>query len=501
MCEMEPRGIPLGGGGGMTGDGFIDRSKVRILLCDNDSNASGDVFTLLCKCSYQVIQVKSPRQVIDALNAEGPNIDIILSEVDLPKAKGLKMLKCIMRKELQRIPVIMMSAQDEVPLVVKCLSLGAADYLVKPLRINELLNLWTHMWRRRRMLGLTEKKTMNCEFDLVLSDHSDAKTTSTVFSDDTDEKSRKSANLEMSLSIHHENEINVTLAHGPADEQLVRLSTDRFGLPETNDYQPGFTGIFVSSPKKSKLKIGQSSAFFTYVNMSKPTRNASGVLASVDEATLLSKAHKESSLCGDVDSPPVNLFAQNIPEKARTCGEHRLNDTQGHYHTQVKETQSQIAEFPNSNSFNPHSAYPYYQHEAMNQVMMPSSSLSMYHAHYPPHHMAGMTSFPYYPSVNLSIQPEQMPHPWSAYGTTSSNNGKGQSQTIDRREAALRKFRQKRKQRCFDKKIRYVNRKKLAERRPRVRGQFVRKVNGIDVDLNGHPVSTDFDDDDDEDEE
>ncbi|KAI7732931.1 hypothetical protein M8C21_029774 [Ambrosia artemisiifolia] len=506
MSEMEPMGIRLSRGGGdsyeMTGDGFIDRSKVRILLCDNDSKGSGDVLTLLCKCSYQVISVKSPRQVIDALNAEGPNIDIILSEVDLPKAKGLKMLKCIMRKELQRIPVIMMSAQDEVPLVVKCLSLGAADYLVKPLRINELLNLWTHMWRRRRMLGLTEKKTMmNCEFDLVLSDHSDAKTTSTVFSDDTDEKSGKSANLEISLSIHNTNEINVILAPGPADEQRVSLSSDRSDLPETNGNQQGFSRQLTSNPKKCKLKIGQSSAFFTYVSTSKPTRNAPGVLASVDETTLLSRIHKEPSLRGHVDGPPVNLFSQNIPEKVVTCGEDRVGDTRGHYHTPVEENQSQIGEFPNNISFNPHSAYPYYPNGTMNQVMMPSSSPSMYHEHYPPHHVAGMTSFPYYPSVNMSIQPGQMPYPWSAYGSTSSNDGKGQSQTIDRREAALRKFRQKRKQRCFDKKIRYINRKKLAERRPRVRGQFVRKVNGIDVDLNGYPVSTNFDDDDDEEEE
>lgn len=56
---------------------------------------------------FSVTAVKSPRQVIDALNAEGPDIDIILSEVDLPMSKGLKMLKHIMRdKELRRIPVI-----------------------------------------------------------------------------------------------------------------------------------------------------------------------------------------------------------------------------------------------------------------------------------------------------------------------------------------------------------------------------------------------------------
>eukprot|EP00271_Cylindrocystis_brebissonii_P000829 TRINITY_DN11013_c0_g1_i1.p1 TRINITY_DN11013_c0_g1~~TRINITY_DN11013_c0_g1_i1.p1 ORF type:complete len:288 (-),score=54.62 TRINITY_DN11013_c0_g1_i1:236-973(-) len=44
-----------------------------------------------------------------------------------------------------------------------------------------------------------------------------------------------------------------------------------------------------------------------------------------------------------------------------------------------------------------------------------------------------------------------------------------------RREAALNKFRQKRKERCFEKKVRYQNRKRLAEQRPRVRGQFVRQ--------------------------
>ena len=54
-----------------------------------------------------VTSVKSARQVIDALNAEGPDIDIILAEIDLPMAKGMKMLRYITRdKDLRRIPVI-----------------------------------------------------------------------------------------------------------------------------------------------------------------------------------------------------------------------------------------------------------------------------------------------------------------------------------------------------------------------------------------------------------
>lgn len=39
--------------GGGAGEGFIDRSKVRILLCDNDPKSSEEVFSLLLKCSYQ----------------------------------------------------------------------------------------------------------------------------------------------------------------------------------------------------------------------------------------------------------------------------------------------------------------------------------------------------------------------------------------------------------------------------------------------------------------
>lgn len=34
--------------------------------------------------------------------------------------------------------------------VAQCLHLGAADYLVKPLRKNELNNLWAHVWRYKQ---------------------------------------------------------------------------------------------------------------------------------------------------------------------------------------------------------------------------------------------------------------------------------------------------------------------------------------------------------------
>ncbi|KAL0927497.1 hypothetical protein M5K25_001672 [Dendrobium thyrsiflorum] len=167
------RGMEGGGrleGGDAGGRRFsLDRSKLKVLLCDKDPKSSQEVLQLLSNCSYQVTTVRTARQVIDLLT-NGNEIDIVLCEVDLPIANGLKMLKCIAKKkDLRRIPIIMMSSRDEVSVVVRCLRLGAADYLVKPLRTNELLNLWTHSWRRRHMPAQPDRpknlKVKRCEWE------------------------------------------------------------------------------------------------------------------------------------------------------------------------------------------------------------------------------------------------------------------------------------------------------------------------------------------------
>ena len=51
---------------------------------------------------------------------------------------------------------------------------------------------------------------------------------------------------------------------------------------------------------------------------------------------------------------------------------------------------------------------------------------------------------------------------------------KGTEAASERRAEAIRKFREKKKARTFKKKVRYESRKRLAEARPRIKGQFVR---------------------------
>ncbi|VFQ61926.1 unnamed protein product [Cuscuta campestris] len=52
-----------------------------------------------------------------------------------------------------------MSSCHSMSLVVKCLSKGAVDFLVKPIRKNELKNLWQHVWRRCQSSGGSGSET------------------------------------------------------------------------------------------------------------------------------------------------------------------------------------------------------------------------------------------------------------------------------------------------------------------------------------------------------
>ncbi|KAL9326394.1 hypothetical protein ACSQ67_007039 [Phaseolus vulgaris] len=537
LINLNNKASNCGGNNSKSGDGFIDRSKVRILLCDNDSKSSEEVFTLLLGCSYQVTSVRSARQLIDALNAERQYIDMILVEVDLPVKKGMKLLKYITRdKELCRIPVIMMSAQDEISVVVKCLRLGAADYLVKPLRTNELLNLWTHMWRRRRMLGVVENNILNYEFELVASDPSDANTNSTtLFSDDTDDKSKRGTNPETGVSVQQEQEVSIAAAASIAMELPSALVSEY--QPDVPGISDRRTGHFSTGPKKSELKIGESSAFFTYVKATALKSNIEES-AHVDNTTTEVRVEHVNQACGEQEGNDLKTHengemfenhsqddlpsSNSIPDSfsiERSCTPPASMEVSQQKHYREEHSQGVVHPRNGSHGSDPaQHVYPYYISGAVNHVMLSSaqiyqkniqdlqshssSSVIAQYNHLPqcPPHASGMTPFPYYP-MNIYLQPGQISttHSWPSLGSSSSCEVK--LSKVDRREAALMKFRQKRKERCFEKKIRYVNRKRLAERRPRVRGQFVRKLNGVNVDLNGQPTSTDYDEEDDEEEE
>ncbi|KAB2081013.1 hypothetical protein ES319_A05G104000v1 [Gossypium barbadense] len=128
---------------------FLPFRTIKVLLVENEDLTRHLVSALLQNCSYEVVAVANGLQAWKLLEDPTNHIDIVLTEEDMPVLSGSDLLCMIMNhKMLKNVPVIMMSSHDCINLVFKCLSKGAVDFLVKPIRKNELGNLWQHVWRR-----------------------------------------------------------------------------------------------------------------------------------------------------------------------------------------------------------------------------------------------------------------------------------------------------------------------------------------------------------------
>ncbi|CAD6224099.1 unnamed protein product [Miscanthus lutarioriparius] len=133
---------------------MLPRMPVRVLLAEGDDSTRHVISALLRKCGYQVAAASDGVKAWDILKEKSFNIDLVLTEVDLPLMSGFLLLSTIMEHDASKnIPVIMMSSHDSISMVFKCMLKGAADFLVKPIRKNELRNLWQHVWRKQLANG------------------------------------------------------------------------------------------------------------------------------------------------------------------------------------------------------------------------------------------------------------------------------------------------------------------------------------------------------------
>ncbi|KAL9255812.1 Two-component response regulator-like APRR5-like protein [Drosera capensis] len=128
---------------------YLPRMVIRVLLVEADYATRQIVSALLRKCNYEVTATPDGLKAWEILKRRHDDIDIVLTELDLPLISGYALLTLIMEHEsCKRTPVIMMSSHDSIGMAFKCLQKGAADFLIKPVRRNELKNLWQHIWKR-----------------------------------------------------------------------------------------------------------------------------------------------------------------------------------------------------------------------------------------------------------------------------------------------------------------------------------------------------------------
>jgi adenylate cyclase len=102
------------------------------LLVVEDNEANRELLTRrLERQGYTVTPAENGRRALDLLNSA--RFDLVLLDIVLPEVDGYQVLEHMKsRDSLRHIPVIMISALDDLASLVRCIQKGADDYLTKP---------------------------------------------------------------------------------------------------------------------------------------------------------------------------------------------------------------------------------------------------------------------------------------------------------------------------------------------------------------------------------
>ncbi len=112
-----------------------DASAGRILIVDDNAENRDLLARFLKRRGHHVSEVSSGAEALERL-VESPEealYEVVLLDMLMPKLDGFQVLEKIKADPVLRsIPVIIVSALDEIPGVARCLEIGAEDYLFKP---------------------------------------------------------------------------------------------------------------------------------------------------------------------------------------------------------------------------------------------------------------------------------------------------------------------------------------------------------------------------------
>lgn len=108
---------------------------VRILVVDDDKKLNQAVCTYLNDCGFEVRGMMDARSAYDALY--NTLYDLIISDIMMPDIDGFAFAESV-RKVNRHIPILFMSARDDLPAKQKGFQLGIDDYMVKPIEFAEL---------------------------------------------------------------------------------------------------------------------------------------------------------------------------------------------------------------------------------------------------------------------------------------------------------------------------------------------------------------------------
>ena len=109
-----------------------------ILVVDDESSVREALTDILTDNGYRVECAGSGSEGLEKIEVLNP--DAVLLDIRMPDIDGIKVLELVRRRG-ERVPIILITAYGSTQTTIEAMKLGAFDYLMKPLKISDMLEV------------------------------------------------------------------------------------------------------------------------------------------------------------------------------------------------------------------------------------------------------------------------------------------------------------------------------------------------------------------------
>ncbi len=109
----------------------------KVLIVEDEALQRHLLREYLCEAGYEVIEAQDGQEALEKL-AVFPEIRFVITDLKMPRVDGFELITEIRKRQLHYVYILVQTHRDDEETMVKALSLGADDFLRKPVRPVEL---------------------------------------------------------------------------------------------------------------------------------------------------------------------------------------------------------------------------------------------------------------------------------------------------------------------------------------------------------------------------
>ena len=115
----------------------MTENELKILIADDDSFVRDMLSAILESAGYDVNTAVNGADALDIFFAD-PDYDLIISDMNMPEKSGLDIIKEVRGQE-HKVPIIILTGNNEISIAIDALKSGANDYILKDENIQDVI--------------------------------------------------------------------------------------------------------------------------------------------------------------------------------------------------------------------------------------------------------------------------------------------------------------------------------------------------------------------------